>query len=280
MRTESTNGIPHYCVSLAGTASELRKEGSLWSGFASGMVVSFVSSAVGGVCGLPQLKVPEAWAKAAMIAAGGLSGGVSASMAGGEFWDGVCNGLICAGLNHALHWVADGGWIILKGLEKLSLTTQGDAWKPSPTMCKYEILAKIEKGFLGEFARTAVELQEIARENGWDRNNVLYLYSKLSAEYYVYDAEYSELVDAMTSGDPVAISSVKLDAEGYAVANSGHARIIVGVLPGDDTELQLIDPLSTDYKYTKTSSLNYETKIHNIYYELIRFSKQTQIKIW
>ncbi|MBR7024076.1 MAG: hypothetical protein IKI09_11520 [Bacteroidales bacterium] len=42
------------------------------------------------------------------IAAGGLSGGVSASMAGGEFIDGLCNGLICAGLNHALHWVADG----------------------------------------------------------------------------------------------------------------------------------------------------------------------------
>jgi len=26
-------------------------------------------------------------------------------MAGGSFWDGVCNGLICAGLNHAMHLV-------------------------------------------------------------------------------------------------------------------------------------------------------------------------------
>ena len=39
--------------------------------------------------------------------AGGLSGGVTASMAGGYFWDGVCNGLICSGLNHAMHVMAD-----------------------------------------------------------------------------------------------------------------------------------------------------------------------------
>ena len=37
------------------------------------------------------------------IACSGLSGGVTSSMAGGDFWDGVCNGLICAGLNHAMH---------------------------------------------------------------------------------------------------------------------------------------------------------------------------------
>ena len=36
-----------------------------------------------------------------------VAGEVSASIAGGYFWDGVCNGLICAGLNHALHFVAD-----------------------------------------------------------------------------------------------------------------------------------------------------------------------------
>lgn len=44
-----------------------------------------------------------------MVAAGTLSGGVTASMAGGSFWDGVCNGLICSGLNHALHLVVEGG---------------------------------------------------------------------------------------------------------------------------------------------------------------------------
>ncbi len=46
--------------------------------------------------------------KTATIAAGGLAGGVSSSIAGGEFIDGLCNGLICAGLNHALHYVVEG----------------------------------------------------------------------------------------------------------------------------------------------------------------------------
>ena len=45
--------------------------------------------------------------KTAMIAGGALSGGVSAEMAGGDFIDGFCNGLISAGLDHALHYVAD-----------------------------------------------------------------------------------------------------------------------------------------------------------------------------
>ncbi|MBR1514089.1 MAG: VCBS repeat-containing protein [Bacteroidales bacterium] len=75
--------------------------GKFWQGFASGAVSSFVSSATAGICGL--CKVPEGWTKAAMVAAGGLSGGVSSTMAGGDFWEGVCNGLICAGLNHAMH---------------------------------------------------------------------------------------------------------------------------------------------------------------------------------
>ena len=99
---------------LSGVSSELRKEGSFWSGFASGAVASLVSSATAGLC--VKLGASEAWTKAAMIAAGGLAGGVSSSMAGGEFIDGLCNGLICAGLNHALHWVAD-------GREKLVKTT-------------------------------------------------------------------------------------------------------------------------------------------------------------
>ena len=44
--------------------------------------------------------------KAAIIASGGLSGGLSSSIAGGNFWDGVRQGLITSGLNHAMHSVA------------------------------------------------------------------------------------------------------------------------------------------------------------------------------
>lgn len=38
-----------------------------------------------------------------MIASGGLSGGISSSIAGGNFWSGVRQGLITSGLNHAAH---------------------------------------------------------------------------------------------------------------------------------------------------------------------------------
>ena len=86
-----------------GGVSTWARGGSFWSGFASGAASSFVSSVAGIACH----KAPVVWAKTAMIAAGGLSGGITSSMAGGDFWDGVCNGLICAGLNHALHFVAD-----------------------------------------------------------------------------------------------------------------------------------------------------------------------------
>lgn len=41
--------------------------------------------------------------KAATIAAGGLSGGISSTIAGGNFWAGARQGLITSGLNHVAH---------------------------------------------------------------------------------------------------------------------------------------------------------------------------------
>lgn len=41
--------------------------------------------------------------KAAIIVSGGLSGGIGASIAGGNFWKGVRQGLITSGLNHVAH---------------------------------------------------------------------------------------------------------------------------------------------------------------------------------
>lgn len=40
-----------------------------------------------------------------MIAGGGLSGGISSTIAGGDFWKGMRQGLIISGLNHSLHMV-------------------------------------------------------------------------------------------------------------------------------------------------------------------------------
>ena len=47
------------------------------------------------------------WFKASMIASGGVSGGFSSMIAGGNFMDGFRQGLITAGLNHVAHVVSD-----------------------------------------------------------------------------------------------------------------------------------------------------------------------------
>lgn len=41
--------------------------------------------------------------KAVMVVAGGLSGGLSSTVAGGNFWQGMRQGLITSGLNHLAH---------------------------------------------------------------------------------------------------------------------------------------------------------------------------------
>ncbi len=69
--------------------------GSFKSGFLSGAA----SSIIGGFAskgGDPVLT----------ILAGGLSGGISAELAGGNFWAGARQGLITAGLNHVAHMAA------------------------------------------------------------------------------------------------------------------------------------------------------------------------------
>ncbi len=46
--------------------------------------------------------------RAAVIASGGLTGGLSSLIAGGNFWDGARQGIITAGLNHTFHEIAGG----------------------------------------------------------------------------------------------------------------------------------------------------------------------------
>lgn len=53
-----------------------------------------------------------------MIVAGGLSGGITSSIAGGKFIDGFKQGLITSGLNHVAHLVADGGIEVDKATRK------------------------------------------------------------------------------------------------------------------------------------------------------------------
>jgi hypothetical protein len=104
-----------------GMMSEIQG-GNFDSGFAAGAVSSLVSSAIQGLGETGEIgtnakgdsyavknafgKSPEY--KAVMIAAGGLSGGLSSAIAGGKFWDGVKQGLITSGLNHLAHEVVSG----------------------------------------------------------------------------------------------------------------------------------------------------------------------------
>ncbi len=70
------------------------------SGFLSGMISSVISS------GTQPLKIKSVDLRNAItIASGGLSGGISSSIAGGNFWAGVRQGLITSGLNHVAHVV-------------------------------------------------------------------------------------------------------------------------------------------------------------------------------
>ncbi len=89
------------------------------SGFASGAVSSIISSGIealgtnyaGGI-GENGNYGKNAFGnsggfKAVMIASGGLSGGISSSIAGGNFWSGVRQGLITSWLNHGMNHLAD-----------------------------------------------------------------------------------------------------------------------------------------------------------------------------
>ncbi len=71
---------------------------SFITGFASGAFSSMLSSGLGGI----SFKSADL-RNAVIIASGGLSGGVGSVIAGGNFWKGVRQGLITAGLNHMMH---------------------------------------------------------------------------------------------------------------------------------------------------------------------------------
>ncbi|WP_415060178.1 RHS repeat domain-containing protein [Flavobacterium sp.] len=78
--------------------------GEFGSGFASGVVSSLISSVIQARVDSKNFATNNPGLfKAIMIASGGLSGGLSSTIAGGKFVDGFRQGVITSGLNHALH---------------------------------------------------------------------------------------------------------------------------------------------------------------------------------
>ncbi|MVX35324.1 hypothetical protein [Myroides sp. LoEW2-1] len=86
--------------------------GDFGSGFASGAISSLIASGVKAIGNVgfymdEDYLIYNSFAnrnlglfKAIVISSGGLSGGISSSIAGGNFWKGMQQGLITAGLNH------------------------------------------------------------------------------------------------------------------------------------------------------------------------------------
>ncbi|MBR5631660.1 MAG: hypothetical protein IKW82_08460, partial [Bacteroidales bacterium] len=110
---------------------------------------SVMSTAINQTC--IHFQLSERLTKTAMIAGGALSGGISAKMAGGDFIDGLCNGLICVGLNHALHLVVQNTPKIVKVLHELKnfenamQKDRGPRMTSHYNMCKYAVMEAIAK---------------------------------------------------------------------------------------------------------------------------------------
>ena len=105
-----------------GGMSTMSRGGKFWHGFVSSATASVMSTAINQTC--IHFQLSEGLTNTAMIAGGALSGGISAKMAGGDFIDGLCNGLICVGLNHALHYAAE-GIVFVKGCMALGISCTG-----------------------------------------------------------------------------------------------------------------------------------------------------------
>jgi hypothetical protein len=84
---------------MLGTMMSTLSGGSPGQGFLSGAVSSLTAHYSHKLLG----KASRGWQMAGMIGSSGLAGGLSAKLAGGNFWDGARNGLISSGLNHGLH---------------------------------------------------------------------------------------------------------------------------------------------------------------------------------
>ena len=173
-----------------------------------------------------------------MIAAGGIAGGVSSTIAGGEFIDGFCNGLISAGLNHALHWVAavgDGITTYLKDHEKLE-KLMGKQWdqKISMKLCKYYCLEAIGKYF--GYTKTMGDYKDLG--NRLIHNNEdTYLSTLIMQSGFEAVDVYGENFDSfgiitgnLHAGNPIMLTLETGGEDLHAVVLTGYQETNSGVV--------------------------------------------------
>lgn len=117
----NTYSISTFQAAMHATTGGIMSEiegGSFASGFASGAISSMVSSGIGFLgrsggywddnCSWSTFGSRNSGLlRAITLSSGGLSGGIGSSIAGGNFWKGMRQGLITSGLNHLAHTAID-----------------------------------------------------------------------------------------------------------------------------------------------------------------------------
>lgn len=241
-----------------GGMSTMSRGGKFWQGFVSSATASVMSTAINQTCIHFQLSAGQI--RMAMIAGGALSGGISAKMAGGDFIDGFCNGLISAGLNHALHYVAEGGRLI-----GFIMATQ-DIQNIHPTKCKYYCLEAIEKYLLGDKARTAKQIEDCWNEIAKNESDEVTIYQKVCEQNgYGFkqicrnELNSTEILNAIDSGNPVLVLSYWQNPYNSWDVPRAHARVMIGVVgSGADAQYEIADPMFGEPYYRTSSNINYQ----------------------
>ncbi|NML72095.1 hypothetical protein HHL23_20210 [Chryseobacterium sp. RP-3-3] len=159
------------------------------SAFLSGAVSSIVASGMQGLGGIGNFgnKNPDLL-KAIMITTGGLSGGISSTIAGGNFWDGFKQGLITSGLNHVVHM----GFAAIEAI-----------------IVKDKIQQILEKNNIDP--------------RGLSTQQILTKYKEIFKEYWDKSAQWAEFADAKTIAQWEGN-----EYKGYLSLNNGMIQTIGG----------------------------------------------------
>ena len=216
-----------------------------------------------------------------LLVAGCLSAGVTATMAGGNFWEGVCNGLICAGLNHAMHLVVavgDGAIHMLKDYNtKWKHVLQGDHFMPKHLqlgLCKYAVLSMINYYFYGpgdygeDYNQHHKDLYN--RYNKMKTSSILKLCCTIGN-----DLGFS--VMNFTKNDPTDWIYSLESGEPLALVGGGHMAAIIGIQECSDGDLKLLlsDPDLYNDSKNVYNRVEYWSMLKNGDYSIYSFAKYT-----
>ncbi|WP_223598281.1 RHS repeat-associated core domain-containing protein [Chryseobacterium sp. GVT01B] len=197
--------------------------------------------------------------KALMLASGGLSGGLSSSIAGGNFWDGLKQGLLTSGLNHLAHEGAEAvDW------KTASMDIAADKPQTGETDC-VPTVARAAAKYLGIDLDVSVQ-QKAANESGGVRADQTKEYfekfglkvdalyeAKAKNDYYFHSGIPSALtkqavkfiVESLQSGHPVYLGFSTTEAAGN---RQGHAVLVTEIKYSEDfsrmKHINFFDPYS------------------------------------